>query len=101
MPGGEVEVDKPRAASTCILGFVKPFLKSRIGFPVLVSKLKTSSTVAGGFCCFITAHNPVTCGVAIDVPEKNSKLSPGVDELIDSPGASKSKIPALLEKVDT
>ena len=48
-----------------------------------------------------TAQAPATCGPAIDVPEKFSKVPPGTEELIHLPGASKFKNEALLEKLDT
>src|SRR4051794_8603444 len=58
--------------------------------PVLWSAVRTSGTVAAGLVCFMIAHAPATCGVAIDVPLKTAKPLPGTEELIDEPGASSS-----------
>src|SRR5919108_2711971 len=46
------------------------------------------STLAVGAACFRTAHAPVTCGVAIDVPLADAKPPPTYEELMDCPGAN-------------
>ena len=50
--------------------------------------MSTCETVAAGNFCLMTAHAPATCGVAIDVPLAPTKPPPGVDEVIELPGAS-------------
>ena len=47
---------------------VPPALVSVTGRPVLRSAERIVETLASGTACFSTAHVPVTCGVAIDVP---------------------------------
>src|SRR3990172_1470147 len=71
-----------------------------IGFPVDFKESSISSTVAVGLADFRTAHAPATCGVAIDVPLFAAKLFPGTDDVIEEPGASKSKKLAVFEKLD-
>ena len=78
-------------------------LLSVIDRPVVCSADNTCATVASGFCCFMTAHAPATCGVAIDVPDrKSNEVALFVtDELMLDPGASRSTISALFENDDT
>ena len=45
------------------------------------------------------AQVPVTCGAAMEVPEKTPKMFPGTEELMDSPGATSDKKDAELEKL--
>src|SRR5262245_22305341 len=82
-------------------GFASPFLLSVSGRPVLVSAASTWLTLAPGTRCLIKAQEPVTCGAAIDVPLIWANVLSGIDELINSPGASRLKNDAELEKLDT
>jgi hypothetical protein len=43
------------------------------------------------------AHAPATCGAAIDVPLKTAKAPPGIDEVIDEPGARSDRKAAEFE----
>src|SRR5262245_249978 len=75
-----------------------PLRGSVIFRPEPANSFNTSLTLAVGYCCFITAHAPATCGVAIEVPLKFANPPPGMEELIETPGASRFKNGALLEK---
>src|SRR5438034_11752194 len=73
-----------------------PGRPSLTGVPVDVSALRISVTLASGLRCFITAHAPATCGVAMEVPALVPKRPPGTEELIKYPGARRSTMPVLL-----
>ena len=90
-----------RAWSRRIRGLVIPLRLSVTPRPVLLKALRISSTVAFGDRERITANAPATCGVAIEVPLSDAKPPPGTAELMLEPGASRSRICALLEKLDT
>ena len=88
------------ASSTSMRGMsdtLPPGRVSSIGAPVLISAEATSSTVASGFFDFSTAQAPATCGAAIDVPLKLAKPLPGTEDVIEEPGASRSRKLATLE----
>src|SRR5712692_2165206 len=53
--------------------------------------------VAPGTACFSTAQPPATCGVAIDVPLSGTNPPPGIDDVIDSPGAKSLRNVARFE----
>src|ERR1700704_4740824 len=61
-----------RAWAILILGFVTvpPGRVSLIGTPVCWSAARMVLTEAPGTACFRTAHAPVTCGAAKEVPLK-------------------------------
>src|SRR5438105_4681270 len=58
-------------------GFAIPLRLSVIDRPVDCSAFRMVATDAPGLACFNTAHAPVTCGVAIEVPRAPTKLPPG------------------------
>src|SRR5690242_6676022 len=78
-------------------GFVSPLRESKTGAPVLCNAASTSSTEAPGFADLSVAHEPATCGVAIDVPLATPKPPPGTDEVIELPGARRLRKLALFE----
>ena len=47
------------------------------------------------------ANAPATCGVAIDVPFHVAYVLVGMDDVMDTPGASRSSCGPLLEKLAT
>ena len=55
-------------------------------------------TLAVGAPCRSAAQAPATCGAAMDVPLNASKLPPGTDETIESPGARSERNDATFEK---
>ena len=73
---------------------------SSISTPVLVNAASTSLTEAAGFFDLSTAQAPAVCGAAIDVPLKKAYRSPGMEELMDDPGATKERNEATLEKLE-
>src|SRR5688572_7135562 len=54
-------------------------------------------TVFQGSLSSRSAQAPATCGAAIEVPVFLAKLPPGTDDLMFTPGASRSTIPDILE----
>src|SRR5262245_62054158 len=69
--------------------------------PVCWSAVKISVTVAFGAASLSTANEPVTCGVAIEVPLAVAQSAPGYEDWIDVPGASKDRKEATFENDDT
>ena len=68
------------------------------GLPVDSSAPSIWSTVEVGAAPRSSATAPATCGVAIEVPLKTANRLPGTDDVILLPGASRSRMPAWLEK---
>ena len=105
--GSGVEVGVGRAASAVstwmrgIPATVPPLRVSLIEMPLIVSADSTASTDAPGSFDFRTAQAPVTWGADIEVPLFEAYRSPGMDELIDDPGASREMKEAIFEKEDT
>src|SRR5262245_2189684 len=69
--------------------------------PVFFSSFSMKVTELDGYFCFMTAKPPVTCGVAIEVPDLLPKVLVGIEELILTPGAMRSTCGPLLEKLAT
>src|SRR6478735_163031 len=89
------------ATSTWMRGVTRPLRPSVIDFPVLLSAASACVTVADGTRCLSSAQAPVTCGVDIDVPLREAKplVGLGTDDVIDTPGASRLRNDAELEKL--
>ena len=86
-----------------ILGFVTPPAArvSATGSPVFCREERRLATEAEGVCCLSSAHAPATCGVAMEVPLKTANPSPGTEELMLWPGASRERMEAELENEET
>jgi hypothetical protein len=80
---------------------MRSFLSSSTGLPVVFSAVRTSSMEVSGRAERKMAHAPATWGAAIEVPILLLYPSPGTVETIDSPGASRSRNVAELEKEET
>src|SRR5258706_8640637 len=74
---------------------------SVIGSPVNCSASRIVVTLASGAACFSSPQTPATCGAAIDVPLSGSYPPPGIDEVIDSPGAKSDRNGAVFENQAT
>src|SRR5262245_21685580 len=81
-----------------IRGLAIPLSESVTSNPVVCKAERIWATLALGAACLRTAHVPVTCGVAIDVPLADPKPPPVTDEVIDTPGAKRDMKEAVFEK---
>ena len=75
---------------TLINGFGMRVNGSVMEVPVPASAARIWVGVAAGACPFQDRPRTATCGVAIDVPLKAAKVLPVIDELMPTPGASRS-----------